>query len=63
MLNVDNENPTTCLNAALRALSAGFTYQLRREEILAAFFNKFERLYGLFINEGKFKLEHKSFSF
>ncbi|KAJ6997809.1 holocarboxylase synthetase 2 family protein [Populus alba x Populus x berolinensis] len=48
-LNVDNEKPTTCLNAVLREL-AGAACALRREDIAAAFLNKFEKLYGLFIN-------------
>ncbi|KAG6774197.1 hypothetical protein POTOM_021548 [Populus tomentosa] len=50
-LNVDNEKPTTCLNAILREL-AGAACALRREDIVAAFLNKFEKLYGLFINGG-----------
>nr|TKS00597.1 holocarboxylase synthetase 2 family protein [Populus alba] len=52
-LNVDNEKPTTCLNAVLREL-AGAACALRREDIVAAFLNKFEKLYGLFIN-GRFQ--------
>ncbi|XP_015577164.2 biotin--protein ligase 1, chloroplastic isoform X2 [Ricinus communis] len=55
-LNVDNEKPTTCLNAVLRELSPAAS-QLRREEILAAFFNKFESLYDLLINQGLQSLE------
>lgn len=51
-LNVDNEKPTTCLNTFLRELSVT-TYQFRREDILAAFFDKFEKFYELFINQGK----------
>ncbi|KAF2291442.1 hypothetical protein GH714_024194 [Hevea brasiliensis] len=55
-LNVNNEKPTTCLNAIIRELSAA-AFQLRREEIIAAFFNKFENLYDLFINQGFQTLE------
>ncbi|KAJ6919971.1 hypothetical protein NC651_013793 [Populus alba x Populus x berolinensis] len=55
-LNVDNEKPTTCLNAVLREL-AGAACALRREDIVAAFLNKFEKLYGLFINGGFQTLE------
>ncbi|KAJ6405263.1 hypothetical protein OIU84_013269, partial [Salix udensis] len=47
-LNVDNEKPTTCLNAVLRELSAA-ACALRREDIVAAFLNKFENFYDLFI--------------
>ncbi|CAN6542616.1 unnamed protein product [Malus baccata var. baccata] len=55
-LNVDNEKPTTCLNAFLRELSVT-TYKFRREDVLAAFFNKFEMLYEVFINQGFQSLE------
>ena len=51
-MNVDNEKPTTCLNAFLRELSVT-TYRFRREDVLATFFNKFEMLYEVFINQGK----------
>lgn len=51
-LNVDNEKPTTCLNAVLRELS-GAAYALRREDIVAASLNKFEKFYDLFINGGE----------
>ncbi len=51
-LNIDNEQPTTCLNAVLQKLTS-VSYQLRREDILAAFFNKFENLFDLFINKGE----------
>uniref|UniRef100_A0A2P2K3L9 BPL/LPL catalytic domain-containing protein n=1 Tax=Rhizophora mucronata TaxID=61149 RepID=A0A2P2K3L9_RHIMU len=54
-LNIDNEKPTTCLNAVLRKLSAAGL--LRREDILAAFLSNFEKLYGLFINQGFQTLE------
>ncbi|BFG19158.1 hypothetical protein CerSpe_054320 [Prunus speciosa] len=55
-LNVDNEKPTTCLNTFLRELSVT-TYQFRREDILASFFDKFEKFYELFINQGFQSLE------
>lgn len=54
-LNIDNEKPTTCLNAVLRELCVG-AYQFSRQEVLAAFFNKFEKFYDLFINQGKYVL-------
>ena len=52
-LNIDNEKPTTCLNAVLRELSV-VVYQFSREEILAAIFEKFEKFYDIFINQGKY---------
>lgn len=55
-MNVDNEKPTTCLNAVLRELSAA-ACTLRREDIVAAFLNKFEIFYDLFINGGFQTLE------
>ncbi|XP_043713966.1 biotin--protein ligase 2-like isoform X2 [Telopea speciosissima] len=55
-LNVDNEEPTICLNAALREISSN-AYQLRREDILVEFFKKFENLFGIFLNEGFQALE------
>ncbi|KAI3771425.1 hypothetical protein L6452_02589 [Arctium lappa] len=54
-LNVDNDKPTTSLNAALRKLTSG--YQLRREDITSAFFNKFEYLFHILINQGFQPLE------
>ncbi|XP_062146376.1 biotin--protein ligase 2-like [Alnus glutinosa] len=55
-LNIDNEKPTTCLNAVLRELCVG-AYQFSRQDILAAFFNKFEKFYDVFINQGFQSLE------
>ncbi|GMY06848.1 biotin--protein ligase 2-like isoform X1 [Fagus crenata] len=55
-LNIDNEKPTTCLNAVLKELSV-VVYQFSREEILAAFFEKFEKFYDIFINQGFQTLE------
>ncbi|GMP79292.1 hypothetical protein CsSME_00034896 [Camellia sinensis var. sinensis] len=55
-LNIDNEKPTTCLNAVLQKLTS-VTYRLQREDILAAFFNKFETLFDLFIDKGFQPLE------
>ncbi|KAK6938455.1 LOW QUALITY PROTEIN: Biotinyl protein ligase (BPL) and lipoyl protein ligase (LPL), catalytic domain [Dillenia turbinata] len=46
-LNIDNEKPSTCLNAVLRELTS-VTCQLRKEDIVAAFFNQFEILFDLF---------------
>lgn len=50
-LNVNNEKPTTSLNTVLRELYVG-AYQFQREDVLAAFCNKFEKFYGLFANQG-----------
>ncbi|KAK1322396.1 hypothetical protein QJS10_CPA03g01902 [Acorus calamus] len=55
-LNLDNEKPTTCLNAVLRELTCS-TNQLTREDILAAFFQKFEDLFVIFLNQGFQALE------
>ncbi|KAL7246347.1 hypothetical protein ACSBR2_001456 [Camellia fascicularis] len=55
-LNIDNEKPTTCLNAVLQKLTS-VAYQLQREDILAAFFNKFENLFDILINKGFQPLE------
>ncbi|XP_071697646.1 biotin--protein ligase 1, chloroplastic-like isoform X2 [Rutidosis leptorrhynchoides] len=54
-LNVDNDKPTTSLNEALRKLTFGF--QLQREDITSAFFNKFENLFNIFRNKGFQALE------
>lgn len=50
-MNVGNEKPTICLNAVLQRLTSS-GYQLQREDIMAAFFNKFENLYNVFLKEG-----------
>ncbi|KAK4391132.1 Biotin--protein ligase 1, chloroplastic [Sesamum angolense] len=50
-LNVSNEKPTTCLNTVLQRLGC-VTHQLQRGDIMAAFFNKFESFYDMFINQG-----------
>ncbi|GAV76219.1 BPL_C domain-containing protein/BPL_LplA_LipB domain-containing protein [Cephalotus follicularis] len=55
-LNVSNEKPTTCLNAALKGLSA-LDLKFRREDILVAFFNKFEQFYDIFMKQGFQTLE------
>ncbi|KAI3694942.1 hypothetical protein L1987_77926 [Smallanthus sonchifolius] len=54
-LNVDNDKPTTSLNEALQKLTCG--YQLRREDIISTFFNKFESLFHILINQGFQPLE------
>ncbi|XP_077213386.1 biotin--protein ligase 2-like [Tasmannia lanceolata] len=54
-LNVDNERPTTCLNAVLKQLTSA--QPLTREDILAAFFRKFESLFDIFSNQGFQALE------
>lgn len=56
-LNVDNELPTTCLNKVLREMCSVGCYKLKREEILAAFFKRFEDLFDVFINRGFQALE------
>ncbi|KAL3014407.1 hypothetical protein AAZX31_06G104700 [Glycine max] len=50
-LNVNNKNPTTSLNTILKGFYTG-AYQFQREDVLAAFFNKFEKFYDLFVNQG-----------
>ncbi|KAI4388061.1 hypothetical protein MLD38_000431 [Melastoma candidum] len=55
-LNVHNNEPTICLNKVLRELSHS-SYEFSREEMLGAFFNKFEELYDKFIHEGFQTLE------
>ena len=52
-LNVDNEKPSTCLNAALQQANA-ISPRLKREDVLAYFFNKFENLFEIFSNQGIF---------
>ncbi|GAB4861381.1 ATP-dependent 5'-3' DNA helicase hcs1 [Ancistrocladus abbreviatus] len=55
-LNVDNRHPTTCLNAILQELTS-MSCQLQREDIIASFFNKFEKFFDLFIHQGFQPLE------
>ncbi|XP_010091344.2 biotin--protein ligase 2 isoform X1 [Morus notabilis] len=55
-LNVDNEKPTTCLNAFLKELS-DVDYKFAREDILAIFFSKFEKFFDIFIDQGFQALE------
>ncbi|XP_017219399.2 biotin--protein ligase 1, chloroplastic isoform X3 [Daucus carota subsp. sativus] len=55
-LNVDNEKPTTSLNAILKKLTT-VSYQLQREDIVSAFFNKFEIFFDLFATQGFKPLE------
>ncbi|EOA29337.1 hypothetical protein CARUB_v10025619mg [Capsella rubella] len=55
-LNVDNEQPTTCLNAGLKEMSPASNL-LNREEILGAFFHKFEKFFDLFMDQGFKSLE------
>ncbi|CAA7401542.1 unnamed protein product [Spirodela intermedia] len=55
-LNLDNEKPTTSLNAVLRGITS-VSHQLQREEILAYFFNNFDHLFEKFLNEGFQALE------
>ncbi|EMS48709.1 Biotin--protein ligase [Triticum urartu] len=60
-LNVDNEKPTTCLNAALQELKAN-SPRLKREDVLASFFNKFEILFDIFSNQGFQALEEQYYN-
>ncbi|KAK4708375.1 hypothetical protein R3W88_029300 [Solanum pinnatisectum] len=55
-LNVGNEKPTTCLNATLKRVNP-LSRELKREDIIAAFFNKFENLYDVFLKQGFQALE------
>ncbi|AEE31895.1 holocarboxylase synthetase 2 [Arabidopsis thaliana] len=55
-LNVDNEQPTTCLNAVLKDVCPPSNL-LKREEILGAFFKKFENFFDLFMEQGFKSLE------
>ncbi|KAI3912222.1 hypothetical protein MKW98_012033 [Papaver atlanticum] len=55
-LNVNNEKPTTCLNAELRKLTSD-ACQLERENVLAAFFKRFESFFDTFSNQGFQALE------
>lgn len=50
-LNLDNEKPTTCLNAALKEMISD-SGQIKREDLVAAFFNKFENLFEVFSGQG-----------
>ncbi|KAI3984106.1 hypothetical protein MKX01_035233 [Papaver californicum] len=47
-LNVNNERPTTCLNAELQKLTS-CACQLERENVLAAFFKRFESFFDTFL--------------
>lgn len=49
---MDNDQPTTCLNAVLKDISPAASILLKREEIIAAFFHKFEKFFDLFIDQG-----------
>ncbi|XP_047979413.1 biotin--protein ligase 2-like [Salvia hispanica] len=56
-LNIDNQKPTTCLNAALQRLGYAAN-QLQREDIISAFFNKFEVFHDMFLSQGFQALEN-----
>ncbi|PAN04184.1 hypothetical protein PAHAL_1G048200 [Panicum hallii] len=60
-LNVDNEKPSTCLNAALQEANA-ISPRLKREDVLAYFFNKFENLFEIFSNQGFQALEEQYYN-
>jgi len=55
-LNLDNVEPTTCLNAVLRKLIST-QHKIKREEFLSAFFNKFEDYFETFLRQGFVVLE------
>lgn len=57
-LNVDNEKPTTCLNSLLQKVTTN-THLIRKEELLVAFFGKFEVLLDVFLKQGFSTLESK----
>lgn len=57
-LNLDNEKPTTCLNSLLQKSTTN-THILRKEELLVAFFGKFEVLLDVFLKQGFSTLESK----
>ncbi|KAH9299514.1 hypothetical protein KI387_031196, partial [Taxus chinensis] len=57
-LNLDNEEPTTCLNALIQDLTSR-SHLIRREELLAAFFGRFEVLFDSFLKQGFSTLERK----
>lgn len=57
-LNLDNDKPTTCLNSLLQKLTTN-THLLRKEELLVAFFGKFEVLLDVFLKQGFSTLESK----
>ncbi|KAL9229112.1 hypothetical protein vseg_004618 [Gypsophila vaccaria] len=50
-VNVDNRQPTTCLNERLQELTSK-DLQLRKEDILSSFFEKFETLLEVLITKG-----------
>ncbi|KAK8941023.1 hypothetical protein KSP39_PZI010076 [Platanthera zijinensis] len=50
-LNLDNDKPTSSLNAALQEMTS-VSHQLGREDILAAYFNSFEKLFEVFLHQG-----------
>ncbi|KAL2894403.1 Biotin--protein ligase 1 chloroplastic [Bienertia sinuspersici] len=55
-LNIDNKQPTTCLNARLQQI-ASKSCRLLKEDILASFFDKFENFFELFLSQGFQPLE------
>lgn len=55
-LNVANRKPTTCLDALMQDLVPEAP-PLQREELLAAFFEKFEDIFRTFVSEGFGPLE------
>lgn len=50
-VNVDNRQPTTCLNERLQEISSK-AFQLRKEDILSSFFEKFEAFFGILVTQG-----------
>lgn len=58
-MNVGNEKPTTCLNATLKRVNP-LSRELKREDIIAAFFNKFENLYDVFLKQGNLPFNYST---
>lgn len=54
-LNLDNDQPTTCLNQELKKLNSEAV--IGREELMALFFNKLESLFEVFMASGLQALE------
>ncbi|KAH9604641.1 hypothetical protein KSS87_016788 [Heliosperma pusillum] len=57
-VNVDNRQPTTCLNERLQEITS-IDLQLRKEEILGSFFENFETLFEVLITQGFQPMEER----
>lgn len=60
-LNVDNREPTTCLNELLVTLHPGVR-QVSREECLAQLMNSFEPLHRVFRSQGEASVQSPNLS-